>query len=130
MFFICWAEVVWSNFWVHLGQRPFTSKISNEYICALSYIVLFRFFYSLFFLDVYSLFVFLRDDPQQYGVSLLTPVSDLVVNALSDGTIHFALYGSLLDNNLIGWNNSNSQSESFVLVALKAAMERRKKSTT
>ena len=76
-----------------------------------------------------SLFVFLRDDPQQNGVKLLTPVSNLVFNALSDGTIHFALYGSSLNHNLIGWNNSNSQSESFVLVVLKAAMERKKKGT-
>ena len=76
-----------------------------------------------------TLFVFQRDDPQQNGVKLLTPVSDLVFNALSDGTIHFALYGSSLNHNLIGWNNSNSQSESFVLVVLKAAMERKKKGT-
>ena len=49
-----------------------------------------------------SLFVFLRDDLQQNGVKLLTPVSDLVFNALSNGTIHFALYGSSLNLNLIG----------------------------
>ena len=49
-----------------------------------------------------ALFVFQRDDPQQNGVKLLTPVSDLVFNALSDGTIHFALYGSSLNHNLIG----------------------------
>ena len=49
-----------------------------------------------------SLFVFLRDDPQQNGVKLLTPFSNLVFNALSDGTIHFALYGSSLNHNLIG----------------------------
>ena len=61
--------------------------------------------------------------------SLLTPVSDLVFNALSDGTIHFALYGSSLNHNLIGWNNFNSQSESFVMVVLKAAMERKKNGT-
>ena len=75
------------------------------------------------------LFVFLRDDPQQNCVKLSTPVSDLVFKALSDDTIHFALYGSSLNHNLIGWNNSNSQSESFVLVVLKAAMERKKKGT-
>ena len=62
-------------------------------------------------------------------MKLLTPVSGLVFNALSDGTIHFALYGSSLNHNLIGWNNCNSQSESFVLVVLKAAMERKKKGT-
>ena len=56
-------------------------------------------------------------------------MSDSVFNALSDGTIYFALYGSSLNHNLIGWNNSNSQSESFVLVVLKAAMERKKKGT-
>ena len=76
-----------------------------------------------------SLFVFLGDDPQQNGVNLLTPVSDSVFNALSNGTIHFALYGSSLNHNLIGCNNCNSQSESFVLVVLKAAMERKKKGT-
>ena len=80
-------------------------------------------------LDHSSLVFFQRDDPKQNGVKLLTPVSDLVFNALSDSTIHFALYGSSLNQNLIGWNNSNSQSESFVLVVLKAAMERKKKGT-
>ena len=44
---------------------------------------------------------------------------------LADGTIHFALYGSSLNHNLIGWNSSNSQSESFLLAVLKAAMERK-----
>ena len=76
-----------------------------------------------------TLFVFQRDDPRQNGVKLLTPVSDLVFNALSDGTIYFALYGSSLNHNLIGCNNSNSQSEIFALMVLKAAMERKKKGT-
>ena len=49
-----------------------------------------------------ALFVFLRDDPKQNGVKLLTPVFDLVFNDLSDGTIHFALYGSSLNHILIG----------------------------
>ena len=49
-----------------------------------------------------SLFVFQRDDPKQNGVKLLTLVSDLVFNALSHGTIHLALYGSSLNQNLIG----------------------------
>ena len=49
-----------------------------------------------------SLFVFLRDDPQQIGVKLLTSVSDLVFDALSDGTFHFALYGSSLGHAVIG----------------------------
>ena len=49
-----------------------------------------------------SLFVFPRDNPQQNGVSLLTPVSDSVFIALSDGTIHFAPHGSSLNHNLIG----------------------------
>jgi len=43
-----------------------------------------------------------RDGPEQNGVQLLTQVSDLVVNAFSDGPIHFALYGSLLNHQLIG----------------------------
>ena len=38
--------------------------------------------------------VFQKDDRPQNGVKLLTPVYDLVFNALSDGTKHFALYGS------------------------------------
>ena len=75
------------------------------------------------------LFVFQSDDPRLNGVKLLTPVSDLIFDGLSDGSFHFALYGSSLNHNLIGWNNSNSQSESFVLVVLKAAMERKKKGT-
>ena len=49
-----------------------------------------------------TLFVFLIADPQQNDVSLLTPVSDSVFIALSDGTIHFAPHGSLLNHNLIG----------------------------
>ena len=48
-----------------------------------------------------ALFVFLRDDPQKNGMSLFTPVPDSVFNALSDGTIHFALYGSSLNHDLI-----------------------------
>ena len=52
--------------------------------------------------EMATLFVFQRDDPQQNGVKLLTPVSELIFNALSDGTIHFALYGSSLNHNLIG----------------------------
>ena len=77
-----------------------------------------------------SLFVFQRDDPQQNGLKPVSPVSNLIFNALSDdGTIHFALHGSSLNHNLIGWNNSNSQSESFVLMVLKAAIGRKKKGT-
>ena len=59
----------------------------------------------------------------------MTPVSEPVFNALLDGTIHFTFYGSSPNQNLTGGNNSNSQSESFVLVVLKAAMERKKKGT-
>ena len=51
---------------------------------------------------IHTLFVFQSDDPQQNGVKLLTPVSSLVFIALSDGTIHFALYGSSHNHNLIG----------------------------
>ena len=39
---------------------------------------------------------------EQNGVSLLTPVSDSVFIALSDGAIHFACHGSPLNHNLIG----------------------------
>ena len=42
----------------------------------------------LFGLIICPLFVFLKDDPQQNGVKLLTPDPDSVFNALSDGTIH------------------------------------------
>ena len=43
---------------------------------------------------VIPLFVFLSDNSQQNGVSLLTPVSDSVFIALSDGTFLFSLHGS------------------------------------
>ena len=39
-----------------------------------------------------ALFVFPRDNPQQNVLSLLTPGSDSVTIALSDGMIHFALH--------------------------------------
>ena len=41
-----------------------------------------------------SLFVFLIGSCEQNGVSLLTPVSDSVFIALSDGTFLFSLHGS------------------------------------
>ena len=41
---------------------------------------------------VISMFVFPRDNPQQNVLSLLTPGSDSVTIALSDGMIHFALH--------------------------------------
>ena len=41
-----------------------------------------------------SLFVFLVGSREQNGVSLLTPVSDSVFIALSDGTFLFSLHGS------------------------------------
>ena len=41
-----------------------------------------------------SLFVFSLGGREQNGVSLLTPVSDSVYIALSDGTFIFSLHGS------------------------------------
>ena len=67
---------------------------------------------------VHALFVFQRDDPQQNGGKLLTPVSDSVFNALSDGTIHFAPYGSLNNHHLIGGSSTESQSELSTLLVL------------
>ena len=45
-------------------------------------------------LGLLSLFVFLIGSREQNGVSLLTPVSDSVFIALSDGTFLFSLHGS------------------------------------
>jgi len=41
-----------------------------------------------------SLFVFSIGSRKQNGVSLLTPVSDSILIALSDGTFLFSLHGS------------------------------------
>ena len=41
-----------------------------------------------------TLFVFSIDGPKQNATSLLTPVSNIVFNALSSGTLGFALHGS------------------------------------
>ena len=76
-----------------------------------------------------SLLVFQIDDHQQNGMLLLTPVSEPVFNALSDGTIHFAPYGSLNNHHLIGGSSIESQSEISTLLVLKAAMESKKKGT-
>ena len=43
---------------------------------------------------IISLFVFLKGGYEQNGVSLLTPVSDSVFIALSDGAFLFSLHGS------------------------------------
>ena len=40
------------------------------------------------------LFVFSIDDPKQNAVSLLTPVSSIVLDALSHSTLRFAFHGS------------------------------------
>ena len=52
------------------------------------------------FVLLMALFVFPRDNPQQNGLSLLTPGSDSVTIAFSDGMIHFTLHGSPLNQNL------------------------------
>ena len=41
-----------------------------------------------------TLFVFSTDDPKQIAGSLLTPVSSIVTDALSHGTLGFAFHGS------------------------------------
>ena len=56
----------------------------------------------------------------------LTLVSDLVVDVLSDGTIDFAPFGRFLNHHLIGQNNCNTKSETFVCMILKVAVERNK----
>ena len=48
--------------------------------------------------EAYTLFVFSIGSREQNGVSLLTPVSDSVFIALSDGTFLFALHGSFKNN--------------------------------
>ena len=49
-----------------------------------------------------SLVVFLRYDPQQNGVKRLKPVSEFVLNALTDVNTNFALHGGSLNHNQIG----------------------------
>ena len=53
--------------------------------------------------------VFPRENPQQNGMLLLTPVSDSVFIALSDGTIHFSPHGNALNHDLIGSDNSTAK---------------------
>ena len=55
-----------------------------------------------------SLFVFSIVGPKQNAGSLLTPVSDTVFNALSHGTLGFALHGSSFNHFLIGGNSSTA----------------------
>ena len=55
-----------------------------------------------------SLFVFSIVGPKQNAGSLLTPVSDTVFDALSHGTLGFALHGSYLNHFLIGGNSSTA----------------------
>ena len=52
-----------------------------------------------------ALFVFSIDDPKQNAGSLLTPVSSTVFDALSHGTLGFALHGSYFNHFLIGGNS-------------------------
>ena len=55
-----------------------------------------------------SLLVFSIVGPKQNAGSLLTPVSDTVFNALSHGTLGFALHGSFFSHFLIGGNSSTA----------------------
>ena len=55
-----------------------------------------------------ALFVFSIDDPKQNAGSLLTPVSSIVFDALSHGTLGLALRGSYLSHFLIGGNSSTA----------------------
>ena len=48
----------------------------------------------IFGLKIKTLFVFSIGSRKQNGVSLLTPVSDSIFIALSDGTFLFSLHGS------------------------------------
>ena len=57
---------------------------------------------------ILPLFVFLLVGPKQNAGSLLTPVSDTILDALSHGTLGFALHGSYLNHFLIGGNSSTA----------------------
>ena len=60
--------------------------------------------YSVDFLTIKDqpLFVFSMVGPKQNAGPLSTPVSDTVFDALSHGTLGFALHGSYLNHFLIG----------------------------
>ena len=57
--------------------------------------------------DLYktALFVFSMHGPKQNAGSLLTPISYTVFDAISHGTLGFALLGSYLNQFLIGRNS-------------------------
>ena len=55
-----------------------------------------------------ALFVFSIVGPKQNAGSLLTPVSDTVLYALSHGTLGFALHGSFFNHFLIGGDSSTA----------------------
>ena len=55
-----------------------------------------------------QLFVFSIDDSKQNATSLLTPVSNIVFDVLSSGTLGFALHGSSVNHFLIGGNSSTA----------------------
>ena len=56
----------------------------------------------------HPLFVFSLVGPKQNARSRLTPVSDTVFDALSHGTLSFALHGTYLNHFLIGGNSSTA----------------------
>ena len=56
----------------------------------------------------YPLFVFSIDDPKQNAGSHLTVVSGVVFDALSHGTLGFALHGSFFNHFLIGGESSTA----------------------
>ena len=55
---------------------------------------------------VLTLFVFLMHGSKQNAGSLLTTVSDTVIDVLTHGTLTFALHGRYLNHFLIGGNSS------------------------
>ena len=55
-----------------------------------------------------SQFVFSMVGPKQNAGSLLTPVSDTIFDALSHGTLGFALHGSFFNHYLIGGDSSTA----------------------
>ena len=55
-----------------------------------------------------SLFVFSICGPKQNATSLLTSVTDTVFNALSHGTLGFAVHGSFFNHFLIGQHFSTT----------------------
>ena len=85
---------------------PYTSKCTNNWIVSNAQLKKKILFVKNYILSAFAaiskcyhnqplpLFVFSIDDPKQNAVSLLTPVSSIVFDSLSHGTLGFAFHGS------------------------------------